>query len=189
MITLKFCAENLPQLLAAKQEYKNIILHEQTEVSYGWENDFNKEYCEQNNIPCYNLLRGGGTIVYSKGNVSVGFIYDNQKYKRFMLVEMCHKLKEYLAAKGLNVEINHNDILVDGYKVASCWGHNYGEGYNWTLELVQISINQDLEAIKNICLKPMKKVPKGLGEYGVTTQEIIAWVEDWFAKNTNDTVV
>ena len=59
-------------------------------------------------------------------------------------------------------------------------------GYQWTYELVQISINQDLEVIKNVCLKPMVKVPKGLGEYGVTTEEIIDWVEDWFAKNTTD---
>ena len=84
MITLKYCEENLPQLLSAKKEYKNIILHEQTEVSFGWEKDYNKEYCQANNIPCYNLQRGGGTIVYSKGNVSVGFIYDNKKYKKFM---------------------------------------------------------------------------------------------------------
>ena len=185
MITLKYCAENLPQLLSAKQEYKNIILHEQTEVSFGWENDYNKEYCEQNNIPCYNLQRGGGTIVYSKGNVSVGFIYDNKKYKKFMLEQMMSDFKDFLSAKGINAKIDSNDLLADGFKVASVWGHNYGTNFDWTLEFAQISVNQYIQKIKNICLKPMLKVPKGLSDYGVGTQQVIDWVQNWLDKNTN----
>lgn len=33
-------------------------------------------------------------------------------------------------------------------------------------------MNVDLEDIKKICKKPMKKVPKGLSEYGITTEEV-----------------
>lgn len=176
--------ETLNQHLQAQEEYAVLIQHTDTEISHGWENDYNKEYCKQRAIPCHNLQRGGGTIVYSKGNVSVGFIYNNRKYKRFMLVEMINNLKDYFVSKGLNAEVNHNDILIDGYKVASCWGHNYGDGYQWTYELVQISINQDLDVIKNVCQKPMVKVPKGLGEYGITTDEIVEWCDKWMANNT-----
>lgn len=184
MITLKYCADNLHKWISAKTEYKNIILHEQTEVSYGWANDIDKDYCQQNNIPCYNLMRGGGTIVYSKGNVSVGFFYDNKKYKCFMLQKMCQDFKDYLVSRGLNATIDHNDILIDGYKVASCWSGNILPDFRWTLEFVQISINQDIQTITNVCLKPMTKIPKGLGEYGVTTQQVLDWTQDWLTKNT-----
>ena len=186
MITLKYCADNLQKLVQAKQQYKDIIVHEQTEVSFGWENDFNKDYCDQNNIPYYNLARGGGTIVYSKGNVSVGFIYDNKKYKKFMLVEMCNDFKQYLKSRGLNADIDNNDILVDGYKVASCWSGNIKPDFKWTLEFAQISVNQDIEKIKNICLKPMTKIPKGLSAYGIDTQQVLEWVQNWLDKNTTD---
>ena len=179
----------LPQQLADKKEYAVIIVQDQTEISHGWENDCNFEYCKANNIPYHDYKRGGGTIVLTKGNISLGFIYNNRKYKRFMFEALLTDLKDYFVSKGLNAEINHNDILIDGYKVASSYAHNYGEGYQWTYDSAQISINQDLEVIKNVCLKPMVKVPKGLGEYGVTTEEIIVWVEDWFARNTNDSAL
>lgn len=35
-----------------------------------------------------------------------------------------------------------------------------------------IGINTNLEHIKAICRKPMQKVPKGLSEYGITTEEV-----------------
>jgi hypothetical protein len=35
-----------------------------------------------------------------------------------------------------------------------------------------LSINIDLDHIKAICRKSMNKVPKGLSEYGITTEEV-----------------
>ena len=35
-----------------------------------------------------------------------------------------------------------------------------------------ISMNVNLDHIKAICKKPMEKVPKGLSEYGITTEEV-----------------
>ena len=174
----------LPQQLADQKEYAVIIVQDQTEISHGWENDCNHEYCIANNIPCHNYQRGGGTIVLTKGNISLGFIYNNRKYKRFMFEALLTDLKDYFVGKGLNAEINHNDILIDGYKVASSYAHNYGDSYQMTYDSAQISINQDLEVIKNVCLKPMNKIPKGLGEYGITTAEIVEWCDKWMADNT-----
>lgn len=33
-------------------------------------------------------------------------------------------------------------------------------------------MNTNLDHIKAICRKPMKKVPKGLSDYGITTEEV-----------------
>ena len=35
-----------------------------------------------------------------------------------------------------------------------------------------LCLNVNLDHIKAICKKPMKKVPKGLSEYGITTAEV-----------------
>ena len=35
-----------------------------------------------------------------------------------------------------------------------------------------ISMNVNLDHIKAICRKPMKKVPKGLSDYGITSEEV-----------------
>jgi hypothetical protein len=37
---------------------------------------------------------------------------------------------------------------------------------------VAIGINTNLDHIKAICKKPMVKVPKGLSDYGITTEEV-----------------
>ena len=45
-----------------------------------------------------------------------------------------------------------------------------------------IGINTNLDHIKAICRKPMKKVPKGLSEYGITTEEVEQWFLDFCEK-------
>ena len=44
-------------------------------------------------------------------------------------------------------------------------------------------VNVDLEAIKNACKKPMVKVPKALSEYGITTEEMVKFCEDYWKNN------
>lgn len=184
MTTVKQVAETLPSLFENRREYQVVVRHDQTEVTYGYDNDVNKEYCDKNNIPYYNLHRAGGAIVHSKGNVAIFWLYRNDKYKRFMLEKALADLKNYLNGKGIACNIEKNDILVDGYKVASTAGYNLKPDYKWTLDGMQISINQDIDKIENICLKPMVKVPKGLSEYGITTAEIVEWCDKWMADNT-----
>ena len=47
-------------------------------------------------------------------------------------------------------------------------------------------INTKLEDIKKICTKPMVKVPKGLSEYGITTEEVKEWFLDFCKKDENN---
>ena len=45
----------------------------------------------------------------------------------------------------------------------------------------QISINQDIKAIENICYKHSVKKPKALSDFGVTTEEIVEFCENYFS--------
>lgn len=108
----------------------------------------------------------GGTIVNNVGDLLIGHFYqcENGWCDRF-----ASYFVDWLKFKGLNAEYTNNDILVDGYKVCGTCITRYGR-IDYTS--VFIGINTNLDHIKAICRKPMKKVPKGLSEYGITTEEV-----------------
>jgi len=81
-------------------------------------------------------------------------------------------LYRYLRDKHLNVQINGNDILVDGYKVSGNFSQYIGPKRD-TLFGIHISLNVDLDVIKHYCDKEMNKIPKGLSEYGITREELL----------------
>jgi len=182
-MNLKTWCENLQQLLTDKQEHFEVMVHKETEVAYGWDEDFNKKYCDEHNIPYYAQKRDGGTIICAKGNIGIAFVYNNQKYKKWMLVKLLDDLCNYFIQRGLKATRSRNDILIDGYKVASGCGYNLEPDYKWSYEGAQISINQDINAIKNICLKPMIKIPKALSDYNITLDELLNFIDSWKKEN------
>lgn len=181
--SIKGWCDKLPIYLKDKAEHISLIISKETEVGYGADMDFDREYCDNHSIPYYDRGGDGGTIVFSKGNVAVTFIYNNRKYRKFMLTKMLTDLCDHFNSLGLNATRSRNDILIDGYKVASGTAVNLEPDYKWTYEAVQISVNQELELIEKICLKPMAKVPKALSDYGITTNDICEFVREWFNKN------
>ena len=108
----------------------------------------------------------GGVVVVSEGDISVVHFGNigNEFLKDFAmyLIGLCK-------AKGLNATYEDNDILIDGYKISGLSSTPYGCIQYSTIHL---GINTNLEHIKAICKKPMNKVPKGLSEYGITTEEV-----------------
>jgi hypothetical protein len=91
-------------------------------------------------------------------------------------------LSEYLSSKGLpTVRCDNNDVMVGNGKVAS-GGEICINGFNYMG--YQISVNQDIDAIKNICIsKPMVKIPKALSDFGITTEEMREFCIDYWSKN------
>lgn len=141
----------------------------QTPVVFCFQNRFvDEEICTELG---YDVLEGqynGGVIVSNKGDVGVLHFgeVENGWRNRFTSYFV-----DWLKAKGLNAEYLDNDILVDGYKVCGTCITRYGRiDYSCGL----IGINTNLDHIKAICRKPMNKVPKGLSEYGITTEEVEA---------------
>ena len=134
------------------------IVHRKTQVD--------NQLCEEMGYDIVESYNNAGTIISNEGDVLIGHFAepDNGWYDRFIVYFI-----DWLKAKGLNAEFADNDILVDGYKVCGMCITRYGR-IDYTGGI--ISINANLDHIKAICRKPMKKIPKGLSEYGITTEEV-----------------
>lgn len=135
-----------------------VIVHRKSQVDETICNALGYEIVES-----YN---NAGTIVSNSGDVLIGHFAppENGWYNRFVAYFV-----DWLRTKGLNAEYVDNDILVDGYKVCGMCITRYG-AVDYTGGI--ISVNANLNHITAICRKPMKKIPKGLSEYGITTNEV-----------------
>lgn len=134
------------------------IVHRKTQVD--------EALCEEMGYEIVESYNNAGTIVSNAGDVLIGHFAEpeNGWYDRFIT----HFI-DWLKAKGLNAEYLDNDILVDGYKVCGMCVTRYGR-IDYTGGIISMNVN--LDHIKAICRKPMVKVPKGLSEYGITTEEV-----------------
>lgn len=167
------------------EETLGIGIHPETSVSFGSENDVNLEYIKEHNIPIFDQNRRGGTIVHSKGSITIGFIYTVGNYGYKPLRKMFNAFYRYLLLHGISASIEKNDLLIEGYKVASCVSKLDGENYNLGYEGIQFSTTLDLDLIKKICLKPMEKVPRALSDYGFDTERIMDWIKRYLKANLN----
>lgn len=172
IIEFKEYINNLETYLTSKEEVNVIVYANKDYVLNGVENSLNKEYCLENNIEILQTKHMGGTIVNFKEDICVGNFQNvfndfGDKFNELLI--------KYFESKGLNVSKNGNDILVDNeYKVSSYSSVNM-DGRLYTAFHISIGMNIDL--IKNICKKEMVKIPKGLSEYGITTEEIVNFIK------------
>ena len=125
-----------------------------------------EDICAYLGYDIYESYYNGGTLVSNKGDVAFAHFYDinNGWSERFV-----EYFLNWLKARGLNAVYDENDVLVDGYKVCATCVTRYGR-IDYTT--IFVGINTNLEHIKAICKKHMNKVPKGLSEYGITTEEV-----------------
>lgn len=135
-------------------------------VSVGIQEDINEQYCIDNNIPVYRIKRSGGPIVSSVGDYDFVIVEKNNKFRQPQILT---KLLTLLVSKNIKVEFENNDLLVDGYKVASYACRDVPGGL---YTAIHISMSVNMELIKNICKKEMIKVPKGLYDFGITNDDI-----------------
>ena len=149
------------------------IVHRKTQVD--------EDTCKALGYDIVESYNNAGTIVSNKGDVLIGHFAqtDNCWYDRFVAYFL-----DWLKAKGLNAEYISNDILVDGHKVCGMCITRYG-CIDYTGGIISVNVN--LEHIKQICRKPMKKVPKGLSEYGITSEEVEQMFLD-FCKQEENTI-
>lgn len=136
-------------------------------VHLGLDNDINEDYCKENNIPIFRVQRSGGAIVSNIGDFE--FVVVNKTTDTKKVPPLFEKLIHLLVSKNVHIKIEDNDILAEGYKVAS-YAYRKVDGGVYTAMHISMSIN--MESIKNICKKEMKKVPKGLNDFGITEEDI-----------------
>lgn len=136
--------------------------------------------CRSMGYEVCEVFYNGGTILGNEGD----FVFAHTgKVGNNWCEAFVQTLMLWLQAKGLNVSRDRNDVLVDGHKVCGMCVTRYG-CIDYTCGFV--SINNNLEHIKEICRKPMVKIPTGLGEYGITTEAVekmfLAFCEIYTAK-------
>lgn len=146
------------------------IVHRKTQVD--------ETLCHSLGYEVIESYNNGGTIISNEGDVLIGHFAEsgNGWYHRFIAYFL-----DWLKNRGLNAEFVSNDIVVDGYKVCGMCITRYGR-IDYTGGI--ISMNVKLDHIRQICRKPMMKVPKGLSEYGITTAEVEQMFLD-FCHKTN----
>ena len=146
-----------------------VIVHRKSQVD--------ETKCAEMGYEVVESYNNAGTIVSNAGDVLIGHFAEpeNGWYDRFV----DHFLL-WLKGRGLNATFESNDILVDGYKVCGMCITQYGR-ISYTGGI--IAINTNLDHIRQICRKPMMKVPKGLSEYGITTAEVEQMFLDFCREN------
>lgn len=160
-------------------------VHTATQVFMGGGHNSDKEYIETAKIPVFDVPTHGGTLVISEGDVQTGLLTNTvQDYAEWTL----NKFVQYLKAKKINAEKVGNDVVIHCeehncmYKVAAGVVKMVG---NLCYNSLHFSERVNLELINCICKKPRSKIPQGLENYGITTNDIEQFVLDSFIEYAN----
>ena len=154
----KYIQGGLHRIAYVVVDHPVAIVHRKTQVD--------EALCAEMGYNVVESYNNAGTIVSNEGDVLIGHFYepDNGWRDRFVAYFL-----DWLKSKGLNAEFVSNDIVVDGFKVCGLCITRYGR-IDYTGGIISVNVN--LDHIKAICRKPMVKVPKGLSEWGITTEEV-----------------
>ena len=133
----------------------------------------NDDACYEYGYAVINTKHTGGAVVVNKGDISM--VHFGDLGNRVML-DFADYLISWYRERGLDAVYVDNDILIDGYKISGLSSTAYG---SIKYSTIHIGINTDVEQIRAICKKPMQKIPRGLSEYGITTEEIEHEVSNW----------
>lgn len=165
----------IPELQKAIAEGKETVFFVHPEKLMAWvgSDPFNEAYCKENDIPAFLVRYAGGTIVTGIEDVAIGLLTRRITTRKYF-AEILH---EFIKQDIPNAKLVENDILVDGYKVFGIGYKSFGDLH---LATYQVTVKAYPEAIRNICLKEMKKEPKGLTDFGVFDKtEFLNKVRSW----------
>lgn len=156
----------IQDFIANKKHGIAYCVHDEKSVFIIDPNTINEDACRELGYTVLDTQHTGGVVVVSEGDMSVIHFGEigNDWMHRF-----AHYLMERYKEKGMDAAFDGNDVLVDGYKISGLSATPYG---NIQYSTIHIGINTNLDHIKAICRKPMVKVPKGLSEYGITSEEV-----------------
>ncbi len=124
----------------------------------------------------------GGSIVNMPGDLSVCITTWGSSEVAPQIVD---KAVEWLSGLGINLTRDENDVLAAGKKVISWARATTVKG--WCQSVIHFSIGKmDLELVKEICTKPMEKIPGALSEYGITAKDCEKIVMEALAKENGN---
>lgn len=153
-----------------------IVDYEDTIVLSGEEGlqTFNEEYCKKNNILVRPIQTGGGTIVGTKGDFSIGISIPSNLFSdtNFILYKMKDILQKYTSG---TVSVNKNDILINGNKVCGSAGYRVND---IIMIVFYFSFSDKSDLISKICTT--NKIGKPIGFINsMTREEFKQEVAEW----------
>lgn len=115
---------------------------------------------------------GGSILLFPE---DIGFTWIINKS---ILPDILKDILEYLKKFNDKIVLEGNDVMLDDKKLFGTM--TLGEGPYY--EGMFFSFNINLEVIKQVCLKPMKKEPYGLSNLGITPEDIEKLIKDLCTK-------
>jgi hypothetical protein len=158
--------DTIKRFIANQEQAVAYCVHDENSVLVSGTSEIDRDFCEETGYKVFETQHSGGAVVVNEGDVSV--ILFGEIGNSIMLDFASYLIDRY-REKGLNAVLEGNDVLVDGYKISGLSATPYGSIQYST---IHIGVNTNLDHIKAICKKPMVKVPRGLSEWGVTTEEV-----------------
>lgn len=171
-------AKAIGDVLKTMAERKTAVLFANTEYTLVWNGDnstFNEAYCDECGIPVYPLQTGGGTIVSTAGDLNIGICVPKSTCidATFILHRFADIFRKYTYK---TVEVNGNDIMVNGYKVlgSSTYEHN-----GMFMFITPVSLSEKAELIASICQRHSEKQPAHIdfmSAYSLRS-EVLEWLK------------
>ena len=125
------------------------------------------EYVINNEIPCKAYRTHGGTLVMTPQDAAIMVLFPHNTTAEEMVPFLKKQLFNFVygISEGHIITEDHNDILMDGFKVSS---YSYNQvGY---VQMFNFNINED--TLSQLPLeKPRIKIPKGITELTGKTKE------------------
>lgn len=163
------------ECLGEGHEGLDVFFNDTTFLQTGVLNTSDRDKARELGIPVWEARHLGGSIVCFPGDLSLCMTSWGTNDFGEKLFQM---MVDLLKARGVEVTTSNNDVLAEGKKVMSWARAAVLEG--WVQTVAHFSVNVDLDLIRQICTKPMEKVPGALSDYGFTADELWAEIEKWF---------
>lgn len=132
------------------------------------------QWAQRNGVRTGSIQHEGGTIVLSPGDVEVAIFthdYSGHTYRQQIVESLIKKLRQ----DGNDVRLDGNDVMLNGKKVVGYGSRRFGE-LLYTAIHFSVGVNEEL--IGHICTKPTRKLPDGMGRYGIATEDILGILSD-----------
>ncbi len=181
---LKFeIVETIPEnaiadAMAIMAEKRTVLLYAISNKTLVWNGNngqLDTEYCDKCDIPIYPYLTGGGTIVNTVGDISLGICVpeDLMLDSNVFLGKFAKILQNYT---NKDVVVDGNDILVDNGKVVGAASYNQN---NMFMFIASLSLSDKSEIISCICQKHSTKQPGYMDFIDANTllEEVRKWLQ------------
>lgn len=143
-----------------------LLFSSELAVVYGYPQYIDVNACVRNGAFLYQAWHLGGAIVCFPGDLSIMELKNGGSN---FGCESISAVRDMLVSRKISARIDGNDLMVNGRKCGS-WARTSDRGYTQTV--VHFSINSDVAIIRELCTKPMAKIPGALSDYGITAEDI-----------------